>query len=670
MSSALQQFHFLQPWWLLALCVLPLAWWLGRRHDAASVALSRLVDPELLPHLLRGERAGHALPLWLFLAAWTLGALALAGPTWSRQAQPLYADGAAQVVAISLSQHMLARDVAPSRLDRARFKARDLLTANRDGLNALIAYAGEAFVVAPLTSDANSLQELLAALTPDTMPVDGNDAASAIRRAMTLVRDGEADGASLVLITDQTDATATSAAAQARAAGLRVSVLGVGTAHGGPVPQADGGLLHDAQGNLVLAPRADRDLAALAAAGGGRYVPMSADHSDIDALRSELRVGTSLKLSGQTGAAWQDRGPWLLVPLLLLVALAFRRGWLFLLALMVLPTVPGVSRANTWNDLWQRPDQQAVTALHQGDARRSQQLAQDPSWRGAAAYRAGDFATAALTLKHVPGAVAAYNRGNALAREERFTEAISAYDEALKLDPQFADAVANRKSVQDWLRQKKPPPQKSGQEPDKKQPSPDASAQKSSGSKPQQQDAQQQNSQQQNAQQQNPQQHGPQSAGSADASGNPSSGANGQAAKPQSSETDRAPSPPSGSDAPGSSSSNAAASPARPGSSADRAQPSPTTPQQQAAERAKAEQAQQALRQQMDEALAGKPSAQPQPAHDLGAAAADDKQSKLPADVRRALHSVPDDPGALLRRKFELEYRQRHGGRPSGGEQP
>lgn len=660
MNSALQQFHFLQPWWLLALCVLPLAWWFGRQRDASAVALSRLVDPELLPHLLRGQRADQSLPSWLFLAAWTLGALALAGPTWNRQTQPLYADRAAQVVAISLSQHMLARDVAPSRLDRARFKAHDLLAANGDGLNALIAYAGEAFVVAPLTSDANSLYELLAALTPDTMPVEGNDAASAIRRATVLVRDGKANAASLVLITDDADAAATSAAAQARAAGLRVSVLGIGTASGGPVPQADGGLLHDAQGNLVLAPRADRDLAALAAAGGGRYVPMTADHSDIDALHDQLRMDTGMQASGQAGAAWQDRGPWLLLPLLLLAALAFRRGWLFLLALLVLPTVPGIANATTWNDLWQRQDQQAVSALRQGDARRAQELAHDPAWRGAAAYRAGDYAAAATALKHAPGAVAAYNRGNALAREEKYTEAISAYDEALKLDPPFADAIANRKSVEDWLRQKKPPPQKSGQEKNKKPQSPDASAQKSPESKPQQENAQQQDSQQQQAQ----------SAGSGDGSAKNSSGANGQAAKPPSNSANHAASAPTTTDDLRSSSSTAASPPAKPASAADGAQPAPTTPQQQAAQRAQAQQAQQALRQQMDEALAGKPSTRPPATHDLGAAAADDPQSKLPADVRRALQSVPDDPGALLRRKFELEYRQRHGGIPSGQEQP
>lgn len=652
MNAALQQFHFLQPWWLLALCALPLAWWAGRRRDAASVALSRLVDAELLPHVLRGQRANRALAPWLFLGAWTLGTLALAGPTWNRQAQPLYADRAAQVVAVSLSQHMLARDVAPSRLDRARLKARELLAANRDGLNALIAYAGEAFVVAPLTSDASSLDELLAALAPDTMPVAGNDAASAIGRAVALVRDGKADTASLVLITDQADAAAAAAAAKARAAGVRVSVLGVGTPRGAPVPQADGGLLHDAQGNLVLVRRDDAGLAAVAAAGGGRYVPMSADQRDVDALHGQLRMGTSTKVSGQVGDTWQDRGPWLLLPLLALVALAFRRGWLCLLALVLLPAVPGPVNASTWQDLWQRRDQQAVSVLRQGDAERAQQLAHDPAWRGAAAYRAGDYAAAAEALQPVPGATAAYNRGNALVRQGKYADAISAYDHALQLDPAFADAKANRQSVEDWLRQHQPPP-KSGQA--HEQASQDQGAQ---GKNPQE-------SKQQGTGAQQPEQK---SATSGDG-GQDSSGANRQDEQPQAGTAGSSASPPAGDHPQGTSSAAAPPAPA-PGSDADRTQPSPTTPQQQAAQRAKAAQAQQALQEQMDQALASKPATPPSATHELGAAAADDPQSKLPADVRRALQSVPDDPGALLRRKFELEYQQRHGGVPGTQEQP
>ncbi|MEP6899326.1 MAG: VWA domain-containing protein, partial [Rhodanobacter sp.] len=228
MSEALQQFHFLRIGWLLLLLLLPLCGWIAVRRSPAQLQLSRLVDAELLPHLLRGRDGNRHLPLGLFAVGWTLSALALAGPTWSRVAQPLYASRAAQVVAISLSQHMRSRDVAPSRMDRARYKARDLLASNHDGLNALVGYAGEAFVVAPLTSDSGSLGDLLDAMSPDTMPVDGDNAAAAIEHGVSLIHDANANNGSLVLITDQANAAADNAARKANAAGVQVSVLGVG----------------------------------------------------------------------------------------------------------------------------------------------------------------------------------------------------------------------------------------------------------------------------------------------------------------------------------------------------------------------------------------------------------------------------------------------------------
>ncbi|MGC1547992.1 MAG: VWA domain-containing protein, partial [Rhodanobacter sp.] len=329
MSEALHQFHFLQPMWLLALVALPLLLWLGARGSSAQQELSRLVDAELLPHLLYGRARSRRLPFGLFALGWLLGVLALAGPTWSRIAQPLYTDRAVQVVAISLSQSMLARDVTPSRIDRARYKAHDLLASNNDGLNGLIGYAGESFVVAPLTSDVRSLNELLDAMAPNTMPVDGNNAAQAIAQGVALIHDAKADAGSLVLLTDTADATAQEAASKALAAGVHVSVLGVGTAQGGPVPLGDGSFLHDAQGNLVLVRRDDAALTALATAGGGTYVPMSDDGRDIAGLHAQLQPAHQATMSaGQQGDAWQDRGPWLLLPLLLIAALAFRRGWL------------------------------------------------------------------------------------------------------------------------------------------------------------------------------------------------------------------------------------------------------------------------------------------------------------------------------------------------------
>jgi Ca-activated chloride channel homolog len=629
MSAILQQFHFLRPWWLIALALLPLLVWLGLQRNAAQGELSRLVDAELLPHLLRGRAGNRQLPLWLFALGWALCALALAGPAWNRVTQPLYASRPAQVVAISLSQQMLARDVAPSRLDRARYKVRDLLASNHYGLNALIGYAGEAFVVAPLTSDANSLNDLLDALAPDTMPVDGDNPALAIERGVALIRDAGASGGSLVLITDQAGADADAAARKANAAGVRVSVLGVGTPQGGPVPQSDGGFLHDAQGDMTLARRDDAALGALAAAGGGSYVAMTADHRDIDVLHAQLRDAPVTAATGQVDDEWQDRGPWLLLPLLLIAALAFRRGWLLLLPLAVLPLLPATVEATTWHDLWQRPDQQAAQALRQGHAKQAQQLAHDPAWRGAAAYRAGDYPAAAQALQQASGGDAAYNLGNTLARQGQYQQAIAAYDHALKLDPGNADAKANRKAVEDWLHRQQQQPQ-----PDQNQ------HEGHNGSK------------------------GQSSAGEQGKSGKPDS-------QDQKSGQDGAkPSRQSGQDgnAQPQDQSGQNSSEDRSGKGQGGDQPKPQTEQQQAEQQSKTEQAKQALKQQMDQALAH-PGDKTQ-THQLGTLTQDDPESRLPADLQHALQRVPDEPGALLRRKFELEYQQRHGGAPGEDQQP
>lgn len=383
---------------------------------------------------------------------------------------------------------------------------------------------------------------------------------------------------------------------------------------------AGGGFLRDAQGKMILAARDDAALRALAAAGGGRYAPMSADQTDIDALRAQLKQSSRTAKTGQVGDEWQDRGPWLVLPLLLIVALAFRRGWLLVMPLILLPLWPSTASATTWQDLWKRPDQQAAQALKQGKPKQAQQLAHDPAWRAAAAYRAGDYAAAADALSKVPGTDAAYNLGNALARQGKYQQAIQAYDEALKLAPDNADATANRKAVEDWLRQQKSKQQKSD------------------------------NKNQQNK-----------DGGKGASKPSDDTGQNGKS-KSESDQSEKSGDKPDASsdkqDKPGSDRTSDHKSH---GDKASEDQSQPQTPQQQAEEKARAEQAKRALKKQMDQALADKP-ADPKSAHQLGVMTKDDPQSKLPADLQHALQRVPDDPGALLRRKFELQYQQRHGG--------
>lgn len=613
MIEAWQQFHFLRPWWLATLALLPLAAWLAMRAGTVQRQLAGLVDAELLPRVLSGGERRRQLAGWLFVLAWILCALALAGPTWSRVSEPLYANRAAQVVAISLAQDMLSRDTPPSRLDHARQKAHALLEGNRDGLNALIGYAGAAFVVAPLTADAHSLSDLLDAMAPDTMPVPGNDAASAIAQGVQLIHEAKLGGGILVLITDQADAAADAAARAALAAGVRVSVLGAGSAQGGPVPLGGGDFLRDGDGRPVLAPRDDAALSRLAAAGGGRYEVMTANQDDVEALHAGLRAVRAKAMTDEASDAWQDQGPWLLLPLLLLVALGFRRGWLLLLALATLPMVPGPAMAAGWADWWQRPDQQAAQALRDGHPKLAQELARDPALRGTAAYRAGGYAAAAQAFRQAPGSNGAYNLGNALARQHQYDQAIAAYDHALKLDPGNTDARTNRQALEEWLRKQRQ------QQSQKQQQSGKQGEQKSAKGGDQPQDGKDQQGQQAS-------QNQPSGQDQSGKQGDEQSTRNGQP-------------------------------------------PPPETAEQRAARQAQTAEAQRGLKQEMDQALADQSKPTQPRGHQLGALAKDDPQAKLPAALRQALQRVPDDPGALLRRKFALEYQQRMAGE-GGGIQP
>src|SRR5690606_29828875 len=193
-----------------------------------------------------GGRAGALLAA----IGWTIACHALAGPAWEREAVPLHRDRNARVIALELAPSMLAQDERPSRLARARFKIADILQRSRERQTALVAYAGEAFVVAPLTDDVGTVQNLVDALDPSTMPVAGNAAADAIERAVDLIAQAGLHRGEVVLVADAAGTGAAAAARKARAAGVRVSVLGVGSPGGAPIPLAQGDFVKDERGNV------------------------------------------------------------------------------------------------------------------------------------------------------------------------------------------------------------------------------------------------------------------------------------------------------------------------------------------------------------------------------------------------------------------------------------
>ena len=590
--SLLETLHWLRPqalWLLLAVPLIVLLAWARSRQTRRW---KDVVDAHLLPHLLvDGERRARGWP-WAALLGWTLAVIALAGPSWRTEAQPLLQPSAPLVAVLDLSGRITATDLPPSRLLQARAKLATLLRERDGGQMALVVYAEDAYTVAPLTDDVANIGLYLDALSPQVMPAEGQRTDRAIDWATQLLQRAGMREGRILLLTDRADAGAITAAAQARAQGMQVSVLGLGT--------ASGAAYRDGRGQIGNAALEEGSLRRLAKAGGGHYRTLSGDDSDLRALDVLRAVaGAAEQPRGET-TQWRDEGFWLLIPLMLIALLAFRRHAALLGVVLVLAWAPlppalaqGAAQAGARpaptappGSLWLRRDQQLQRRIEQG----------------VQAYRSGDFAAAAQHFEGIDTDEALYNLGNARARLGDLDGAVEAYDRALYAHPGMADAVANR-AVVDAARKRRPPPGGKGPPP----PSQGKSAQTPSPRSP-------------------PQQPG--------ATGQP------DASPPES--PPRQP-PPASSPAPGQDSQKG---------------PAPPTPPDSAAQ----QQADAQQRQRMQEALQQTQAGKGSTAADAAGARAQamtPQQREQQQAVEAWMRRVPDQPGDLLRAKFQLENQRR-----------
>ena len=460
------EFAFIRPWWLAAIPPgLVLVWWLRRRW-VRSGSWEAIVDPGLLPHLVVGAGTPRREWPWVVMSlAVFVAGLALAGPALERLEQPVFRSLAARVVALDVSRSMDSSDLAPSRMVRARYKVSDVLRRSRDGRTGLVVFAGDAFVVAPLTRDADTLVHLLSAIDTSVVPVQGSRPDLGLSTAADLLDKGHATTGEIILVTDGVSGPRTRDTAERLAErGIRVSVLAVGTGEGAPVPLPEGGFLKSMSGEIVI-PRVDvAALRAVAGAGKGRFTTVTADDTDVDRLlgaRADDPWRRTLEETDRTTAEWRDEGPWLVLLLLPMAALAFRRGWL--LALPLVLSLPSADAgAFEFADLWTRRDQQAARAIEEGDTERAAAVAPDRHWRGTALYRGGRYDESAAAFSGGDAADDHYNRGNALARAGDLRGAFDAYREALARDPGHEDAEHNRAIVEPLLERR--PEQRHGGE--------------------------------------------------------------------------------------------------------------------------------------------------------------------------------------------------------------
>jgi Ca-activated chloride channel family protein len=472
--------EWLRPQWLLLFPAGLLAAWLWWRARTGLGPWQRAVDPELLAALAPAAPApGNRHALALGVVALALACAALAGPSWRTQPVALQRDAGARIVVLDLSPSMDAVDVAPSRLARARDAAAALLADAPGARLGLVVFGADAFSAAPLTSDPALLVNLLAGAATRVVPRAGSRPDLGLELARAMLADSGASGGEVILVGDSAGDARTLAAARALArAGFPLSVLAVGTAHGGPVRLGEGAFARSEAGDVLVLRSDIGGLERVAAAGGGRFQLLGASGPVPRIARAPEAHGESQMLAASTAAARQDDGALLALLALPFAALLFRRGWLACLAALACALPAQESLAFEWADLWRRADQQAAQAFAQGrtgeEALLAERLDRESPWRALLLHRAGRYAEAEALFAMHDTADAHYNRGNALALSGLLEAALAAYGAALERSPGMRDAIHNRALVRQALAQQRaqaasgegtPQPEGSGEQP-------------------------------------------------------------------------------------------------------------------------------------------------------------------------------------------------------------
>jgi Ca-activated chloride channel family protein len=365
----LAEFHFLRPDWLWALPLVVLTTALLAHRRLAAGSWRNVVSPALAPFVLsHSQNKQGQYRWWLLGLGGVLAVVALAGPAWQRIEQPVFRSDQALVIALDMSRSMDAQDVAPSRLVRARLKILDILERRNGGQTALVVYTSNAFTVTPLTTDTDTIAALVNSLSTDIMPSRGSYPVAAIKKGQQLLENAGATFGEILLVTDGgTSPAVTRTASDLKEFGFTLSVLAVGTRDGAPIPQQNGGFVTDQSGNIAVPKLEESALRSLAQAGGGQFSVLSTDNRDIDLLLSG-EVGTrQASNDALVTDRWREEGPWILLLLLPLAALAFRRGWIIVAVVFVMP-LSKPAQADVWDDLFYTKDQQGQRLLQEGAA--------------------------------------------------------------------------------------------------------------------------------------------------------------------------------------------------------------------------------------------------------------------------------------------------------------
>lgn len=457
----LNQMHFAHPVWFWMLLVIPLVWgisFLYYRGQQPLHQLEKFIDKHLIPILLLGssykkKRLWPYLILWS--CVWSCFVFALAGPRWDFREMTTFTKDQSLVILLDLSESMNAKDVAPSRLGRAKQKIEDLLNLSKGVKIGLIAFAADPHMIVPMTEDKETIRHLLTSLDTDLVYVQGSKLAPALEMAASMLENEPGNNQAIVVVSDGgfEDASAIHIAKKLAERNIVLYTIGVGTLEGAPVKDRQGAVVKK-KGALVLSKLEKEKFREISKIGNGRY--FDADHSDQVALifNDLAKRSDVLEAAQKPQRFWEEYFYLFLLPVLPFFLWWYRRGYLF--ATFVLILLPGNSQASL-SDYFYNGEQQANQAFENGDYSSAGNAFQDPYRKGVAYYRMGDYSSAEQMFRQSTrpevASSAAYNIGNALVQQNKLKEAITAYENVLEKWPDHIHAKENLELVKKMLEQ-------------------------------------------------------------------------------------------------------------------------------------------------------------------------------------------------------------------------
>ncbi len=439
------EFHFLRPqflWLLLPLAVLLI---IGLIVVREQVRWKRHIAAHLRPFVIK--KGSEAMKRWMQVITFlvlSIAVVGLAGPSWEKYELPERILETPMVILLDLSQSMMATDLQPNRLERAKFKISDLLEADPMLRVALVGFAGTAHTLVPLTNDYRIVESNLKGITTAILPFPGSDLEAGLTLADSLMRVTEAPG-TILLISDGFDEEVFGQLQNLAIQGnTRIEILPMGTAAGSEFPSMGSSrYVRDAQGKPIIASLDMASLQNLHAIDGINVNALTLDNSDVEKIAATLRKELEFKDKiEETEEKWKDAGLLFIVPFAFFVLLWFRKGWvIYSLAMVVLLT--SCSSDATFKDLWMTDDYKAQQYFDTEKYKEAAPLFSDPLRKGTAYFKDEDYARAIQSFEMDSSAQGRYNLGLAYYKIGNLNSAKQAFDEAVSLDSTFTNASIN-----------------------------------------------------------------------------------------------------------------------------------------------------------------------------------------------------------------------------------